>query len=331
MRTNRNTPFFFKMNSLDQQFDNILKEKKPINLYEPISYILHQSGKKLRPQLVKTASNLFDGDPVQVKHIMAAFEMLHNFTLIHDDIMDKADIRRSEPTVYKKWNTNIAILSGDALAVLAFQQLLKLDCDLEIQRQLSEIFTQTALEICEGQQFDLDFETAENVTIAEYINMIRLKTAVMFAGCLKSGALFAGADKNSLDALYNLGIHLGIAFQLADDLLDVYADVDVFGKAVGGDIKDNKKTFLYLKALEVADDTQKSELKKLYSSTQITDNEKYTAVKNIYDALNIKEITETEIKRYTQMCLEDISKIDSTEEKKAFLLSLVKKLQKRDK
>ena len=290
-----------------------------------------QSGKRLRPQLVHIAAGMFDGDPEQVKHIAASFEMLHNFTLIHDDIMDKADVRRGQPTVYKKWDGNIAILAGDALAVMAMKQLLKLQCDPKTILDLIDIFGQTALEVCEGQQFDLDFETLDDVSIGQYINMIRLKTSVMFAGCMKAGARFAGADEESLQALYDLGIHLGIAFQLADDLLDVYADEEVFGKAVGGDIKDNKKTFLLLKALELADETQRQQLRDLFSTTAADEKEKYLQVRAIFDAVHVKEATEEKIALYTEMCINDINRIHTKEEKKAFVLSLVHRLQSRDK
>ena len=254
------------MNTIEQQFQEILQNREPKNLYDPIEYILMQSGKRLRPAMVHMAADLFNGDPNQVQHVAAAFEMLHNFTLIHDDIMDKADVRRGQPTVYKKWNSNIAILSGDALVALALLELLKTNCPPETVKAITEIFARIGLEICEGQQFDLDFETMETVPIEQYVEMIRLKTAVMFAGCLKSGGLVAGADDESLQALYDLGIHLGLAFQLADDVLDVYANSAHFGKKVGGDIKDNKKTFVYLKALELANETQQQDLKALFST-----------------------------------------------------------------
>ncbi len=319
------------MKNIEQHFQEILQNKKPDNLYNPISYILMQPGKRLRPQLVHFASEMFGGDLEQTTHIAASFEMLHNFTLIHDDIMDKADVRRGQPTVYKKWNGNIAILSGDALAVLAMQQLMKLQCDPKTVLALLDIFAQTALEVCEGQQYDLDFETLDNVTIDEYISMIRLKTSVMFAGCLKAGGRFAGADENSLQALYDLGIHLGLAFQLADDLLDVYADEAVFGKAVGGDIKDNKKTFVLLKALELADEAQKRQLHELFSTTPADEKKKFQQVKAIFDAVNVKEATEQEIARFTEKCIDDINRIQTDEQKKASVLSLVQRLQSRNK
>lgn len=319
------------MNPIEQQFQEILQNKLPENLYDPIAYILMQSSKRLRPQLVHIAGEMFDGDPEQVKHIAAAFEMLHNFTLIHDDIMDKANVRRGQPTVYKKWNGNIAILAGDALAVMATQQLLRLNCAPEVILDLIGIFTQTALEVCEGQQYDLDFETTESVPLSDYLNMIRLKTSVMFAGCLKAGGRFAGADEESLQALYDLGIHLGIAFQVADDLLDVYADEKVFGKAVGGDIKDNKKTYLYLKALELADDTQKQQLKQLFSTTPADEKAKFEQVKAIFDAVNVKEATEKAIAHYTDLCLDNIDHIHADDNKKLKIRELVRKLQSRDK
>ncbi len=319
------------MDNIEQQFLDIFKDKKPVNLYEPISYILTQGGKRLRPKLVNIASEMFNGDAEGAGHIAAAFEMLHNFTLIHDDIMDKADVRRGKPTVFKKWNTNIAILSGDALAVMAMQQLYKLHCRPETIIEISKVFTQTALEICEGQQYDLDFETAVDVAIEDYLNMIRLKTAVMFAGCLKSGAIFAGADSESIQALYDLGIHLGIAFQLADDLLDVYADTEIFGKAVGGDIKDNKKTFVYLKALELGNQDQKNELERLFSTSDCDEKEKFNAVKAIFDALDVKQATENSIEKYTKLCFEDLEKVNTEESKKSFLTDLVVKLQNREK
>ena len=276
-------------------------------------------------------SKIFNGNETQTLHIAAAFEMLHNFTLIHDDIMDDAEVRRGQPTVFKKWNTNIAILSGDALAVMAMQQLQQLNCNPKTILEISKIFTQTALEICEGQQYDLDFETADNISIDEYLKMIRLKTAVMFAGCLKSGGIFANADSESISALYDFGIHLGIAFQLADDLLDVYADSSIFGKTIGGDIKDNKKTFLFIKAYELSNDEQRKQLRSLYSNPTFDENEKFAKVKSIFDCINIKKATEAAIKEYSELCYEDIKRINADDSKKKELFNLVEKLQNRDK
>lgn len=319
------------MKTLEQEFQAVLAGKKPENLYDPISYILMQPGKRLRPQLVHIAVDLFDGNSEQAQLLASAFEMLHNFTLIHDDIMDMAPIRRGKATVYKKWNSNIAILSGDALAIMAFQQLLKLDCDNQTVIDIAKVFSETSLEICEGQQFDLDFETQENVTIDEYINMIRLKTAVMFAGCLKAGSILVSADEQSRQALYDFGIDLGIAFQLADDNLDVYADEATFGKTVGGDIRDNKKTFLYLKALEIATPEQKQQLQQWFSTPTTDFDGKYKAVKQIFDDLDVRKVTDDEVLRYVNKALADLDRVQVSEEKKKALYDLAVKLINREK
>lgn len=319
------------MKTLEQEFQAVLAGKKPENLYDPISYILMQPGKRLRPQLVHMAVDLFDGNSEQAQLLASAFEMLHNFTLIHDDIMDMAPIRRGKATVYKKWNSNIAILSGDALAIMAFQQLLKLDCDNQIVIDIAKVFSETSLEICEGQQFDLDFETQENVTIDEYINMIRLKTAVMFAGCLKAGSILVSADEQSRQALYDFGIDLGLAFQLADDNLDVYADVATFGKTVGGDIRDNKKTFLYLKALELATPKQKQQLLRWFSTPTTDFDGKYKAVKQIFDDLGVRKETDDEVLRYVNKALADLERVQVSDEKKKALYDLAVKLINREK
>ena len=319
------------LKSLEEVFDSILQGRKPDNLYQPISYILMQPGKRLRPQLVHFVVDMFDGNPKQAQLVAMAFEMLHNFTLIHDDIMDMAPLRRGKETVYKKWNSNIAILSGDALAIMALQQLLKLDCDPNIIVKIADIFACTSLEICEGQQYDLDFETRQDVTIDEYINMIRLKTAVMFAGCLKAGGTLVSADKQSLQALYDFGIHMGIAFQLADDVLDVYAETTVFGKTIGGDIKDNKKTYLYLKALENASDAQKMQLQQLFSEPTTDFESKYNTVRALFDQLQVRQDTEAQVVRYSQLALQDLENVQVAPEKKENLRTLAMKLINRDK
>lgn len=319
------------MLSLEQEFHHIIDGQKPDNLYNPILYILEQPGKRIRPQLVNMSVNMFEGSTEQAKKVAMAFEMLHNFTLIHDDIMDEAPIRRGKDTVYKKWNSNIAILSGDALAIMALQQLLDLKCDERVILAISNVFAQTSLEICEGQQYDLDFETQEKVSIDEYINMIRKKTAVMFAGCLKAGAILAQASQQDQQTLYDFGIHLGIAFQLADDVLDVYASAPVFGKAIGGDIRDNKKTYLYLKALEDANPAQKETLESLFS-TQTSDFEKkYNIVRGIYDELNIKTKTEEIEQHYLNLCMSDLEKINVSEDKKESFNAIVHKMINREK
>lgn len=285
----------------------------------------------MRPQLVHDVVEMFGGDPEQARLVAMAFEMLHNFTLIHDDIMDMAPIRRGRPTVYKKWNSNIAILSGDALAIMAFQQLLKLPCDQKIIIDIANLFSCTSLEICEGQQYDLDFETQEHVSLDEYLNMIRLKTAVMFAGCLKAGALLVSADKESQQALYDFGIHLGLAFQLADDVLDVYGDERTFGKSIGGDIRENKKTYIYLKALELATPEQHAQLKEFFAVPTTDFEAKYKAVRAIFDATNVKAVTDDLIMSYSMQAKDDLERVHLPADKKKSLQNLLDKLINREK
>lgn len=319
------------MNTIEKHFLELLKKKKPDNLYRAIQYVLMQSGKRIRPQLVQYAIELFDGDAEQAQYLAEAFEMLHNFTLIHDDIMDAAPLRRGQATVYKKWNNNIAILAGDALANMALQQLLKINCPPQTILNIAKLFLQTSIEICEGQQYDLDFETQETVTMPEYIEMIRLKTAVMFAGCLKAGAILANADETSCRALYDFGIHLGIAFQLEDDVLDVYADAPAFGKTIGGDIRDNKKTYLYLKALELANPTQKQTLINLFSTPTTCFETKYNTVKQIFDKLQIRQITMRVITNYVEQGLNDLQVVSVAESKKEKIKQLAFDLMHRNK
>lgn len=319
------------MNTIEQEFENILAARSPANLYTPISYILMQPGKRLRPKLVHMAVDMFGGDAGQAQILAMAFEMLHNFTLIHDDIMDQAPIRRGKETVYKKWDSNIAILSGDALAIMAFQQLLRLECDHRTTIEIAKVFSNTSLEICEGQQYDLDFETREDVTLDEYMLMIRKKTAVMFAGCLKAASLLMRADPDTQRALYDFGIRTGIAFQLADDLLDVYADTSAFGKTIGGDIRDNKKTYLYLKALEEANPAQRATLTSLFAAPTTNFDHKYRTVCGIYHDLDIKGKTETLIKRELALALEDLDRVKAEETRKQPFRDLVAQLIDRKK
>ncbi|MCL1849916.1 MAG: polyprenyl synthetase family protein, partial [Bacteroidetes bacterium] len=255
----------------------------------------------------------------------------HNFTLIHDDIMDCAPIRRGKETVYKKWNSNIAILSGDVLASMAMQQLLKTPCTPETLIKMSNLFVKTAIEVCEGQQYDLDFETQEEVTLNEYLNMIRLKTAVMLAGCLKIGAILANASEEDQNAIYNFGINLGLAFQLVDDMLDVYADAETFGKEIGGDIQTNKKTYLFLHALQHANEKQKSLLQHYFSSNHYSKNEKFNAVKTIFDELHCKEETEKTVDELLNKAYLNIEATSLNIEKKETLKQLALTLSRRSK
>ena len=317
--------------TLDHFFNNIGKSIEPQNLYTPVNYILSQDSKRIRPHLVLLAAELFGAKGEDAFYPATAFEMLHNFTLIHDDIMDNAPIRRGKETVYRKWNSNIAILSGDVLASLAMKQLLKTPCAPETLIKMSKLFIQTSVEICEGQQYDLDFETQEEVTIDEYLNMIRLKTAVMLAGCLKTGAILANASDNDQNTIYEFGINLGLAFQLVDDLLDVYADAETFGKEIGGDIHENKKTYLYLLALQKADKKQCQQLQRYFSSNHYHKKEKFDAVKTIFDALRCKEETEKKVDEYIRNAYANIEALSLNSPKQKILKQLALNISKRNK
>jgi len=314
---------------LAQFFSEIAQNQEPENLYTPVHYIMSQEGKRLRPQLVLLAAELFGANADDAFFPATAFEMLHNFTLIHDDIMDNAPIRRGKETIYKKWNSNIAILSGDVLASMAMKQLFKTPCPPETLIKMSELFLQTSVEICEGQQYDLDFETKQEVTIDEYLYMIRLKTAVMLAGCLKMGAILANASETDQNTLYQFGIHLGMAFQLVDDLLDVYAETETFGKETGGDIQANKKTYLYLIALQKANPAQKEKLQELLSSNHDAKIEKFNGVKAIFDELHCKEETEKKIDEYLESAYKKVDELSLPCEQKETLKQLAFKLSKR--
>ena len=320
------------MDQLTDFFKSITLDKEPQNLYEPIYYTLSQGGKRLRPRLVLMSAELFGGKSELALYPAAAFEMLHNFTLIHDDIMDDAPIRRGQPTVYRKWNGNIAILSGDALATLALQTILATPAPPQTALDLSKLLAQTSVEICEGQQKDLDFETTDQVTLDDYVSMIRYKTAVLLAGCLKAGAIVANATPENQQLIYEYGIQLGLAFQLKDDLLDVYGDGTVFGKKIGGDIRENKKTYLYLNALQDADTEQKERLLHYFSSTDFDDQEKFEAVKAIYNQTDIQHKTEQQIEIYLQKALDNLEKIEIEDDKrKEPFRNLVRELRQRNK
>ncbi|MDP3912824.1 MAG: polyprenyl synthetase family protein [Bacteroidota bacterium] len=305
-----------------------LNKTEPTNLYEPIGYTLAMGGKRLRPVMVLMACNLFTDKIEKALPAALAIEVFHNFTLLHDDIMDQADMRRNSLAVHKKYNPNIAILSGDAMSIMAYNYLQK--SETENLGKMIRLFSDTALEVCEGQQYDMDFETRMNVSIPEYLNMIRLKTAVLLACSLKMGALAANAPERIADLLYVFGLDLGIAFQLQDDLLDVFADQEKFGKKIGGDIISNKKTFLLLKALELSDDPTKKELLGWIEKYEFDHQEKIMAVKNIYTKLKIKEITENNIEDFYQSALDVLNEIDVAKETKEEMVALAKMIMSRD-
>ena len=321
-----------KIKQLQQDFADFLAHTdlngQPVELYEPISYTLLQSGKRLRPMLCLLANDVFGGDEKQALWPALALETFHNFTLIHDDIMDKAPLRRGMATVYQKWNSDIAILSGDAMLAMAFQFALKPEKGAEIAQQLGKV----AIEICEGQQMDLNFETLGNVTIPEYLEMIRLKTAVLLATALQMGATVAGAPADDVKRLYDFGINLGMSFQLQDDILDLYSDVATFGKRHGGDIADNKKTYLYLKALELASDKDRKRLEHLFTLRMDHDEEeKIEEVEAIYGRLHVKEAVERVMLDYDHKAFEALEAVNLPEEKKRHLRSYAELLSGRKK
>ncbi len=301
---------------------------QPKELYEPIAYTILQSGKRLRPMLCLLANEMFGGEEQEALWPALALETFHNFTLIHDDIMDKAPLRRGKETVYQKWNSDIAILSGDAMLAMAFQFTLKPQKGAELAKQLGKV----AIEICEGQQMDLNFETCGHVTIDEYLEMIRLKTAVLLATALQMGATVAGAKEADIQRLYDFGIDIGMSFQLQDDILDLYSDVQVFGKKHGGDIADNKKTYLYLKALEMASEKDRKRLEHLFTLRMDHDEEeKIEEVKAIYDHLNVKEAVEQVMLDYDRKAFKALEAIDLPEERKTHLKTYAELLSGRKK
>jgi geranylgeranyl diphosphate synthase, type II len=305
-----------------------LYQTEPKNLYEPVGYALSMGGKRLRPVMVLMACNLFSETVEKAFPVALAIELFHNFTLLHDDIMDGAEMRRNNLSVYKKYNENIAILSGDAMSIMAYNYLLK--CNSTEPAPIIRLFSQTALEVCEGQQFDMDFENRLDVSIPEYLEMIRLKTAVLLASSLKLGAMAANAPEKIVDQLYDFGLNLGIAFQLQDDLLDVFADQDKFGKKIGGDIVSNKKTFLLLKALEISDDSTKMIILTWMNKRDFDENEKIKAITEVYNKLDIKRITEICIEEFYQLSLDIFGEINLDRGTKAELIQLAKLILNRD-
>ena len=300
---------------------------KPNELYAPIDYTMRQRGKRMRPTLALLSCEMFGGDIEECLKPAVAAEIFHNFTLIHDDIMDEAPLRRGLETVYHKWNSNIALLSGDTMLIKAFQYALDTNKSYS-QKVLAEL-CKVALEVCEGQQYDLNFETRDNVTLEEYIEMIRLKTAVLLGSVLKIGAIVAGASEKNMKTVYDFGIDLGIAFQLQDDLFDCYGDVKIFGKMPGGDIADNKKTYLYLKALELASGEDKKRLEEYFSLPKGRDDKKMQSVLDIFARYNVREIVTDVMTRYYENSLKHLDNIDVPEENKMVLRNYAEYLYKR--
>ena len=275
------------LDKINAYLENMPYSRPPKGLYDPIQYELSLGGKRIRPVLMLMAYNLYKEDVDSILSQAAGLETYHNHTLLHDDVMDKADMRRNKPTVHRVWNENAAILSGDAMLILAYR--LMADCPSDKLKEVLDVFTQTTIEICEGQQWDMEFETRMDVSVDEYIEMIRLKTSVVLAAALKIGACMAGASVDDADKLYDFGVSMGLAFQLQDDWLDVYGDPNVFGKNIGGDILCNKKTYMLITALTQADDKQSEELQRWISATDAEPAEKISAVTHIYNEMRIGE------------------------------------------
>jgi geranylgeranyl diphosphate synthase type II len=315
---------------IDEGLKKIPLSGQPSDLYGPLKYILGLGGKRMRPALTLIACDLFDAPPEDALPAALGIELFHNFSLIHDDIMDKAPLRRNQPTIHEKWDGNVAILSGDAMLIKAYQQIAGIRP--EFLPAVLEIFNETALMVCEGQQLDMNFEKKEKVTIHDYIRMIEKKTAVLLAASLQIGAIIGKAGAEDSANLYEFGRNMGIAFQLQDDILDVYGDATQFGKRTGGDIISNKKTFLLLKAIELAERMpyKKEELLQWIHAPEFNPIEKVIAVTSIYDYLNIRPIAEEECQKYYQKAISELDKIHTNSEKKVSLHALAKSLMNRE-
>ena len=298
-----------KYKEITSKYISLLKiEKTPNELYDPIRYILSLGGKQLRPVLTLFSAEIFGTDYNKALHAATAIELFHNFSLIHDDIMDDAPLRRGNKTVHEKWNINTAILSGDAMLILAYQYFE--NYEPKIFKELAQLFSKTALEVCEGQQMDINFETRNDVSVSEYIKMIEYKTAVLVGAALKMGAIVAESTEDNKNAIYNFGLNLGIAFQLQDDYLDAFGDSASFGKQIGGDILENKKTYLYLLALEKANKEDKEELYNWFSTTENNGQEKIDRVKSIFEKTEATSATQNQIEIYTNNALEILDNLD---------------------
>lgn len=307
-----------------KQIDLLEQNKKDLALYDPVSYILSIGGKRLRPVLTLIATDLFNGNLDDSYKSALGIEMFHNFTLLHDDIMDDAPLRRGMDTVHEKWDINAAILSGDVMFVQAF--VMVTSCKTEYLRSVLDLFNITAIEVCEGQHLDMEFETREDVTIPEYIEMIKLKTSVLVGCALKLGAILSDASKEAADLIYDFGLNLGIAFQIQDDILDVFGDAALFGKQVGGDILANKKTYLLLKALENANEVQGEELNSWLTKSDYQAEQKVAAVTTIFTDLKVKEQAESVMWGYYDKAIESLNAINLSEEKQSYLLDFAKGL-----
>ena len=317
------------LNKVNDFIDHLPYDRRPASLYEPIEYVLSLGGKRIRPVLMLLAYNLYHEDPESILMQAIALETYHNYTLLHDDLMDNADMRRGYDTVHKKWDANKAILSGDSMLVLAYQRMQQ--CDARHLQAVMDVFTETALEIGEGQEYDMAFETRNDVTEDEYIEMIRLKTSVLLACAVQIGAILADAPEEDVKNLYKFGEQLGLAFQLQDDLLDVYGETAVFGKAIGGDIVSNKKTYMLINAVNRATPEQRKELMHWIEAKDFDRTEKVRAVTAIYDQIGIRQLCEKKINYYFDECRKYLAKVNVSDDRKQQLLDYTDEMMKRRK
>ena len=315
------------LEKVNQFLADLPYERKPASLYTPIQYALSMGGKRIRPTLMLLAYNLYKEDPEQILMNAIGLETYHNYTLLHDDLMDNADVRRGHPTVHKKWNANTAILSGDSMLVLAYERMAH--CDGRHLPKVLNLFTTTALEIGEGQQYDMEFETRNDVREEEYIEMIRLKTSVLLACALKIGAVLADAPEEDADNLYKFGEQIGLAFQLQDDYLDVYGDAKVFGKEIGGDITSNKKTYMLINAYNRANDAQRDELDRWIQAKDFDRKEKVEAVTRLYNEIGIDKMAQQKIAYYFAESNKYLEAVKVPEERKDELRKYAQKMMKR--
>ncbi len=321
-----------KFKELYKEFCGFLEKEtfdfEPKELYEPVSYTLALGGKRIRPIMALLSCDFFGGDIKEAMNPAMGIEIFHNFTLLHDDIMDDAPIRRGKETVYKKWNSNIAILSGDTMFALAYKYITQTDS--KYLKTILEVFNKTAIEVCEGQQYDMNYETEDNISISDYMKMIRLKTAVFLGAALKIGALIAETNRNNVDHIYCFGENLGMAFQLQDDYLDVFGNEAKFGKKTGGDIITNKKTFLYLKAFELARGEELKVLEENFIPNHPNNELKVEKIKEVYRKLKVDEYSAIEINRYYQKAMQHFEKIDCPDCDKVEMLNFAERLIKRE-
>ena len=321
-------PFAQLLDKVNAHIEQLDYAHEPMNLYEPVKYILSLGGKRIRPAMMLMAYNMYRDDIEEILDPALALEIYHNFTLLHDDLMDHADVRRGKPTVHKRWDANTAILSGDVMLSLADIYMSRVDD--ACFREVMATFHKTSIEIAEGQQYDMDFETRTDVTEAEYIEMIRLKTSVLLACALKIGAILGGATKEDAEHLYRLGECIGLAFQLRDDYLDVYGDPKVFGKKIGGDILCNKKTYLYINALRLANKEQRVVLDYWAAATDINPEEKIAAVTDIYNKVGLPEMSRAIEEHYYSLAKAELEALSVSKEQKSVLAQFMAMLMERD-